>query len=800
MTDVKDFGYLGNDFQLKLIAQIMYDRAFGLNIIPVLNPIYFDNQYYKQIISIIKEYNQKYDNCLPTITGLQEAVVAQSIDDVQKKYLVSIIHELKKKTSEDVQATQDLALKFCKQQEVLKAVNRVLKIVKRGDFESYDLIEETIVKSLRVADKKDDAIEVDDDIDDALSDDYRKPIPTGVDGIDEKIGGGLGKGELAAFLAPLGCGKAQPLYSKIYTPNGYKLMGDISVGDEILGSDGKVQHVTGVFPQEGLRKVYEVVFNDGTKTRCDENHLWSVKYNDNSVYETVSLNEILNIGLDKNFSIPSIGKSYIIFDIIDNNIGNEIKSNMISLGFDVDDLYHNGKRNIIIYLKNGQLKTIKEINFIGEEKTQCIMVSNDDHLYVTDDFILTHNTTFLTKIANTAYKMGYNVLQIFFEDPKKTIQRKHYACSSGIPLGELNKHKDLIKETRIKEKANGGKLILKKCPSDSTTTQHIRQYLRYQISRGINVDVLIIDYLDCLVAGKNSEDQTASESLIMRQLETIADEFQIAVWVAIQTNRCLTLDTLVDTPSGKIEIKNLKTGDLILTHKGFKKVEYVYPVTKQTVYKIKTKSGKEIKCSIKHMFPTTEGFKSISDDLKVGDKLFLKKEILYNNLSKNENELNYNDFIIDEIESIELIGEDETIDITVEDTHMFFANDIYTHNSGISADVVTTDQIQGSIKRAQVAHLIISVAKSLQQKEHKLATMAILKSRFGDDGIIFKDMTFRNDTIYFDTKESNLLYHLAYEDNKEKELDAAKTKTATDAMNAIRMQKKLLRQQGQTTN
>lgn len=119
-----------------------------------------------------------------------------------------------------------------------------------------------------------------------------------------------------------------------------------------------------------------------------------------------------------------------------------------------------------------------------------------------------------------------------------------------------------------------------------------------------------------------------------------------------------------------------------------------------------------------------------------------------------EHNLNLNDFILDEIESIELVGEEDTIDITVDDTHMFYANDIYTHNSSISADVVTTDQMGGSIKKAQVGHVIISVAKSLQQKEMKLATIAITKSRIGDDGVVFENCKFDNGMLEIDTESS----------------------------------------------
>lgn len=73
-----------------------------------------------------------------------------------------------------------------------------------------------------------------------------------------------------------GLGKAQPLHSKIATPNGWVKMGDIKKGDPIFGSDGKVYEVNGVFPQ-GDRQVYNIEFNDGFMVYCDEEHLWSVR-------------------------------------------------------------------------------------------------------------------------------------------------------------------------------------------------------------------------------------------------------------------------------------------------------------------------------------------------------------------------------------------------------------------------------------------------------------------------------------------------------------------------------------------
>lgn len=108
-----------------------------------------------------------------------------------------------------------------------------------------------------------------------------------------------------------------------------------------------------------------------------------------------------------------------------------------------------------------------------------------------------------------------------------------------------------------------------------------------------------------------------------------------------------------------------------------------------------------------------------------------------------------NDFNLleDEIVSIEECGENDTIDITVDGTHMFFANDIYTHNSGFNAEFVEAYQTGGSIKRLQKAHFFMSIAKTPAQQEANFANIRIIKARFAKDGQSFEDCTFNNDTM-----------------------------------------------------
>lgn len=72
-----------------------------------------------------------------------------------------------------------------------------------------------------------------------------------------------------------GVGKAQPLYCKIKTPNGWVSMKDVAVDDIISTPDGGTARVVGVYPQ-GNRPVFRITFEDGRHTDADADHLWKV--------------------------------------------------------------------------------------------------------------------------------------------------------------------------------------------------------------------------------------------------------------------------------------------------------------------------------------------------------------------------------------------------------------------------------------------------------------------------------------------------------------------------------------------
>lgn len=78
-----------------------------------------------------------------------------------------------------------------------------------------------------------------------------------------------------ALSTCIGWGKFQKLTSKVMTPDGYKTMKDIQVGDIICTPDGNSSKVTHIWPQ-GEQDLYEITFKDGRKTIAGLDHLWKV--------------------------------------------------------------------------------------------------------------------------------------------------------------------------------------------------------------------------------------------------------------------------------------------------------------------------------------------------------------------------------------------------------------------------------------------------------------------------------------------------------------------------------------------
>lgn len=122
------------------------------------------------------------------------------------------------------------------------------------------------------------------------------------------------RGEVSILGGSPGTGKAQPVDSMILTENKWLPMGEVKIGDNVFGRDGRLKRVNGVFDQ-GVLDVYKVSFSDGTSTECCEDHLWFTRSNKERQRKSKSgsvkpLKEIMNT-LDRgdgglNHSIPMV--------------------------------------------------------------------------------------------------------------------------------------------------------------------------------------------------------------------------------------------------------------------------------------------------------------------------------------------------------------------------------------------------------------------------------------------------------------------------------------------------------------
>lgn len=106
-------------------------------------------------------------------------------------------------------------------------------------------------------------------------------------------------GYLISFDVRLG--KAQPLYAKVLTPTGWTAIGQLRIGDFVIDPDtGQAVKVKGVF-ERGIRQVFDVQMNDGSKTQCCNEHLWYathiVRRTRHQEGELLSTKELLKRGL-----------------------------------------------------------------------------------------------------------------------------------------------------------------------------------------------------------------------------------------------------------------------------------------------------------------------------------------------------------------------------------------------------------------------------------------------------------------------------------------------------------------------
>lgn len=308
------------------------------------------------------------------------------------------------------------------------------------------------------------------------------------------------------FTGPAGTGKAQPLDSKVLTMDGYVHMSDVKEGMQVFTHTGNIGTIDGIYPQGKLSTFY-IILNDMSRICVSLEHLNIVSVYDNElmvyVEKILRTDELLKtfINSDKKIYVP---------DVPDN----------------VKFIFSDASKSS--YKK----RYIQSIKYRGEEECQCIHVDNEDHTYISDFFIPTHNTTTARIIASELNgEGGGEIIEI------------DAASHNGV---------DSVKEI-------------------------IQQARTYPI--GSKYKIFVID-------------------------------------------ECFPGNHWVNTPSGKVQIKNLSEGDRIYNMSGISTVTSFHENRVKTSNLIYLRvNGRDIITTINHPFFTNDGWVS-AKDLKVGDILY----------------------------------------------------------------------------------------------------------------------------------------------------------------------------------
>ena len=168
MASSKNFEYLGSTFQLQLINQLIVDKDFARSIIDVIQTNYFENKYFKLITQMVKEYYNKYEHT-PSFETLEQITKAELQQESASKIVLDTLVKIKEAPSEGMDFVQEKSKKFCKQQELQKAMQSVQKIIDGGEFENYDKAEELIREALQVGIVENNSSDVFSNFDDVLN-------------------------------------------------------------------------------------------------------------------------------------------------------------------------------------------------------------------------------------------------------------------------------------------------------------------------------------------------------------------------------------------------------------------------------------------------------------------------------------------------------------------------------------------------------------------------------------------------------------------------------------------------------
>ena len=140
----------------------------------------------------------------------------------------------------------------------------------------------------------------------------------------------------------------------------------------------------------------------------------------------------------------------------------------------------------------------------------------------------------LVHLACQALKQGKTVVYYTLELKDTSVGERFDSCLTGI---SLNEHKERKEDILEKIQDIEGSLIIKEYPTKSASVQTIKNHIEKLKKRGIEPDIILLDYADLLRPTRSVGEKRHELEEIYENLRAVAQIYEIPVWTASQTNR-----------------------------------------------------------------------------------------------------------------------------------------------------------------------------------------------------------------------------------------------------------------------
>jgi archaellum biogenesis ATPase FlaH len=203
----------------------------------------------------------------------------------------------------------------------------------------------------------------------------------------------------------------------------------------------------------------------------------------------------------------------------------------------------------------------------------------------------------LVHLGAQALKEKKTVVHYTLELSETVVARRYDSCITGVKLKDLNVFKDNILEV---VKDIEGTLIVKEYPTRSISTTAIKNHLSKLKMRGVEPDIIIVDYADLINPKKSYGEKRHDLESIYEELRGIAQEHKCPIWTVSQTNRTgynaelVTMESISEafskcfvadfifTLSRTTEDKNNNTGRFFVAKNRFGPDGLIYPIKMDT--------------------------------------------------------------------------------------------------------------------------------------------------------------------------------------------------------------------------